>query len=504
MELAWGRRIASRTEAEEPAPREPVRLRALTTGATLTIGVLVLTAAAGLVWSGIDTRRATDDLMGAFEGQALVDAALVDLLTYRRRSDMWVATRQAQVERRRQQAAAHLSRALLGAAARADDAEERALLERAAREVVEYRVARRAMEARTRDLGLIATEMGPYVERVTDALEDLRSLHGEEMRSAYARIRRSAVLSDLVGGGLAVLFLLALVALLYLVRRSVVGPVLGLHEAIEGFRAGDMSARARGEGAREVRDVMHAYNAMADTLAAQRQGQLTYVAGVAHDLRNPLGTMKMGLSLVRDEGETESGRRALHLLDRQVDRMSRMVDDLLDASRIEAGRLTLREEIFELRERVREAVELHAPSFPRHHIVSSEPETPVVVCGDPGRIDQVLNNLLTNALKYSSEGSTVDVRVRANETAAIVEVEDRGIGMSPEELRDLFAPFRRHAPAVAPGAGLGLSIARRIVEGHGGRIEVRSQPGVGSVFRVVLPLAERPGEDECGRRPDRG
>ncbi len=503
MELAWGRRFAGRQAQTERAPPEPLGVRSLTIAALVFIGILVVAAVASLVWSGLDTRRATDEWLRATQGQALVDAALVDLLTFRRLSDLRVATGDPRFEGERRRSATELATDLAGARTLAVDPRERALLDVASRQVGEYLAQRRAVEAGTRELQVIVTQTSPYVDRVTRTLESIRKLHRDDIRAAYSEIRGTIVRTDVIGAGLALVLLGAMVALLAGAGRWIVAPVLSLHRALEAFRGGDLGARAPERGTREVRDLAHAYNAMADTLAAQREGQLTYLAGVAHDLRNPLGAMKMGLSLIQCREADGSGRRALSLLDRQVDRMSRMVGDLLDATRIEAGRLSLREEVLDLRERARDAIELHAPTFPRHRIVLDEPKRPVVICGDPGRIDQVLNNLLTNALKYSREGSRVDVRIRARAPHAVLEVEDRGIGMSPEQLRDLFAPFRRHAPAVAPGAGLGLSITRRIVEAHGGRIEVQSLVGVGSTFRVTLPLAEHV-EDECGGRPDRG
>jgi signal transduction histidine kinase len=118
----------------------------------------------------------------------------------------------------------------------------------------------------------------------------------------------------------------------------------------------------------------------------------------------------------------------------------------------------------------------------------------VVVRCDGTRLEQVLHNLVSNALKYSPTGSSVELRVAQEGEEAVLSVVDQGIGISSEELRHLFAPFRRTSRAreVAPGVGLGLSVARRIIEAHGGRIEVDSRPGAGSTFRVRLPLAAAP------------
>jgi signal transduction histidine kinase len=119
------------------------------------------------------------------------------------------------------------------------------------------------------------------------------------------------------------------------------------------------------------------------------------------------------------------------------------------------------------------------------------PETSVLLRCDGPRIEQVLNNLVSNALKYSPTGTRVEVLVLQEDAEVLLSVADQGIGISPDERRNLFAPFQRAhgARAQAPGAGLGLSVSRRIVEAHGGRIEVESQLGQGSVFRVRLPIS---------------
>jgi signal transduction histidine kinase len=183
-----------------------------------------------------------------------------------------------------------------------------------------------------------------------------------------------------------------------------------------------------------------------------------------------------------------------------------MVGDLLDATRIEAGKLELQLEERDARELAHAVVELYQAAGPSHELKLSLPDTPVLLSCDGARIEQVLNNLVSNAIKYSAEGTRVDVTVLQQGDAVLLSVADQGMGISADEQRHLFAPFRRThgAREHAPGAGLGLSVARRIVEAHGGRIEVDSHPGRGSVFRVHLPVvhaAQRvPGAE--GLRPE--
>jgi signal transduction histidine kinase len=187
-------------------------------------------------------------------------------------------------------------------------------------------------------------------------------------------------------------------------------------------------------------------------------------------------------------------QKTMALVRRQVARLDRMVGDLLDATRIEAGRFELSLEERDARELATAVVELYLAGGSSHDLRLQLPEEPVLLSCDATRVEQVLHNLVSNALKYSQAGSRVDVLVGHEGDEAVLSVVDRGIGISNEELRTLFAPFRRtgRAREKAPGVGLGLSVARRIVEAHGGRIEVESRPGVGSTFRVRLPRAHAP------------
>ncbi len=461
------------------------------------IAILVLAAIGVLVWNARDTRNATAEGLRATRGLVIADQAAVALLGYRRLRNVWVATthRHAGTDNPElapalAQQAAEVRRLFRLLAQDVKTPEERALVEAVGRGFASYVAVRERSEAQTDDLPTIIATGAPDADAVAASLESLRELHRAQVDRAYAAMDRSAFVADVVGFGVAAAFLLALRAVLYGARRWIVAPVLALHGAIDALRQGRLEARAPEVGVSEICDLARVYNAMADTLMAQREGQLTYLAGVAHDLRNPLAAMKVGLGTIEREEGTERGRRTLSLLVRQCDRMTRMIGDLLDASRIQAGRLELVRERVDLRERARDAVALLAPLSPEHAVVLDVPDEPVLVNADPGRIDQVANNLLSNALKFSPGRCRVDVRVRVRGPDAVLEVQDRGIGMTPEEMRDLYAPFRRRAPEVAPGVGLGLSVAQKIVEAHGGRIEVESAPKVGSTFRIVLPKAE--------------
>ena len=189
-------------------------------------------------------------------------------------------------------------------------------------------------------------------------------------------------------------------------------------------------------------------------------------------------------------------RRSLALVDRQIERLARLADDLLDATSIEAGELKLTPRACDLAAVARDVIELYARTSPRHELRLSVPAEPVVVVCDPTRVAQVLENLVTNAIKYSPAGGTVDVTLSAGAEEVVISVADSGLGIEPGMAEAIFEPFRRVSPSkdVVPGVGLGLSICRRIVVAHGGRIDVVSELGQGSRFQVHLPRQAAPRE----------
>jgi two-component system, OmpR family, sensor histidine kinase MtrB len=333
------------------------------------------------------------------------------------------------------------------------------------------------------------------------ALERLVELDLHEALVARQLARRTERLAD--RGAVAVSALLVVLAVTPLVWlwRFALRPVLDLARAMERFSAGERSARAAEVGARETRYIARRFNEMAVALERERENQLTFLSSVAHDLRNPLNVLRMSAAL-GEHGKLspERASRALAMVGRQVDTLDRMVGDLLDATRIEAGKLELRLEVQDARALARDVAETYRTTEQRVLEVALSAE-PLPIHVDPTRIEQVLSNLISNAFKYSPGSDPVRIRVARDGDGAVFEVEDSGIGISAEELPHVFEPFRRGGAArhVAPGVGLGLSVARRIVQAHGGSIHVCSTPGQGTIFRAHIPLAaaDRPAEPEA-------
>ena len=222
-----------------------------------------------------------------------------------------------------------------------------------------------------------------------------------------------------------------------------------------------------------------------------------FVSIAAHELRTPLTAIKGYAELLDRRLSTQGGResnlRSLGVIRKQTERLAGLVNEMLDVSRMEAGRLQLNSEPFDLSTLVGEVVNNMRISSEAHHL-SLIAEPGIEVNGDAARIEQVLLNLIANAITYAPEGGTVDVRVWTDADAALVSVRDQGVGIAPDELPQLFDRFYR-APRAgvmrSGGMGLGLYICRELVMRHGGTIRVESAEGVGSTFTFSLPLAAK-------------
>jgi|SRR6478735_38804 len=230
-----------------------------------------------------------------------------------------------------------------------------------------------------------------------------------------------------------------------------------------------------------------------DELAEALRVKGEFVALVSHELRTPLTSIVGYAQLLEDDpGITPRGREQLVIMQRNAQRLQRLIADLLETAQRDRGvPMSLSVTSTDLAEIVRQAVEASRPAADSLGVelglVAPEALSASV---DPQRISQVVDNLLTNAVKYSERGGRVDVRLEDDLDHVELTVTDTGIGISAVDREQLFTPFFRTDDAArraAAGAGLGLSITRDIVTGHGGTIEVESEPGCGSVFRVRLP-----------------
>lgn len=231
-----------------------------------------------------------------------------------------------------------------------------------------------------------------------------------------------------------------------------------------------------------------------------------FLATLAHELRNPLTPIRNSLHILRRVGSDREARdRFVEMTERQVTHLVRLVDDLLEVSRITRGKIELRKETVDLTTVLRSAVDMVRPHVhsSAHRLLTRLPAEPLWVHADPVRLIQILTNLLNNAIKYTGEGgSQIRLTARREDDIVVVSVRDKGTGISPEMLPrvfDLFVQGEQGLARTGGGLGVGLALAKRLVELHGGTIGVKSEgKNKGSEFWFTLPLADLP---DCGSVP---
>jgi len=255
-----------------------------------------------------------------------------------------------------------------------------------------------------------------------------------------------------------------------------------------------MLANAAGEALGRARtyDAERLAREKAETLAAARADVLGLVA---HDLRNPLGLVSSSVSFLLDEeAPPERQHKMLEIAQRAAAQMSRLIGDLLDSTQLQAGRLRLEIRDVEVRSLLCDAVRMSRPDARQRHIeLSAEGPAGYHVRADPGRLLQVIGNLLTNAIKFTPEGGRVMLSAKPVQGDMVFAVSDNGPGIAPDDMKHLFDRFWQARDTDSRGIGLGLAISKGIVEAHRGRIWADSEPGLGSTFAFSIPGSTKPG-----------
>ena len=290
-------------------------------------------------------------------------------------------------------------------------------------------------------------------------------------------------------------------------QRAVTEPILEVARvAREVITQRDYSLRARKTTDDEIGQLVDAFNGLlaeagrrAEALREADRRKDEFLATLAHELRNPLAPLRNALQILRmAENDPAMTRKARDMMERQLQHMVRLVDDLLDVSRITTGKLAIRKSVIDLQAVVRDAVETARPFIEsrRQALEVQVPAEHISVEGDRTRLAQVVGNLLHNAAKYTEPGGHLSIRLERTERDALIHVRDDGIGLAPQSLIsifDMFVQVDRSLERAQAGLGVGLSLARQLVNLHGGTIEARSDGvGQGSEFVVQLPLAGGP------------
>lgn len=244
------------------------------------------------------------------------------------------------------------------------------------------------------------------------------------------------------------------------------------------------------------RDIQARKQAEAALLAADRRKD-EFLATLGHELRNPLAPIRTAVQLLHRVGESNPiAVKARAIIDRQVEQLTRLVDDLLDVSRITRGQVELRRRLVDVHTVVEHGIESVTPLIDaRQHLLTRPRQgPPLYVDGDPARLGQVVANLLHNAAKYTPEGGHLAVAIGVDAGQVVIDVRDNGRGLSPADIEVIFDLFGQVNRQTAHGGlGIGLTVARELVERHDGSLQVASDgPGLGATFTVRLPLASAP------------
>ncbi|MEO8358573.1 MAG: ATP-binding protein [Vicinamibacteria bacterium] len=227
----------------------------------------------------------------------------------------------------------------------------------------------------------------------------------------------------------------------------------------------------------------------------ENQSKDEFLAMLAHELRNPLAPIRTGLQILKLSPQGETADRAREMMDRQLTQMIRLIDDLLDVSRVSRGKIELQREVLDLKAIVGLAIETSLPLIEAggHHLVVQLPSEPIPVEADATRMAQVFSNLLNNAARYTPDGGQIELKAEVGLGEVAIRVTDNGVGIPREmvsEVFEMFSQVGRNPDRAQGGLGIGLTLVRRLTEMHGGQVSAES-PGMGegSVFTVTMPLA---------------
>ncbi len=331
------------------------------------------------------------------------------------------------------------------------------------------------------------------IGRVTVSRDDGQLFSVEEIE-----LRSRLVRENVLAGAVSVAVALA-VALYLAVTLS--KPLRRIRAGAEAMGAGDLQARVPESGDAEIRAVAEALNGLAETLQQEESLRKESVADLAHELRTPVMGLLARIEAAQD-GVLADEAANLSAMHDEALRLARLLDDLSSLAEAQRPGLLLDLVDVDLAAVARRQAAAFAPRFAEKGISFDEDLEEALVEGEPKRLEQILANLFSNALRYTDPGGRVTVHVAPVDGHAELAVRDTGIGIAQADLQNVFTRFWRGEKSrsrATGGAGIGLSIVKELVRAHGGDVAVESVPGEGSLFRVTLPLAAVPAPK--ARRP---
>ncbi len=333
--------------------------------------------------------------------------------------------------------------------------------------------------------------VGPAAEKYIVGV--LRILPGDsaDINRAALQITYETIGQYFIWGGLVAIAIALL--LTFVLSRHILAPVKSLINATRHFGKGDFSPRVDDKDKGELGELAQSFNSMAADLERTERLRRNMVADVAHELRTPLSNLKGYLEAISD-GLIKPDKNTISSLNEEASSLSRLVDDLQELSLADAGEIKLNMQSEDISGLIKDTVTgVQAKATARGLALSTDlPETLPAANIDSHRIKQVLLNLLENAVAHTDKGGKITVTARQQEKMIHVSVADTGEGIPAKDLPLIFERFYRVDRSRARktgGSGLGLTIAKRLVEAHGGTIEVKSEPGQGSTFTFTIPVS---------------
>jgi signal transduction histidine kinase len=321
----------------------------------------------------------------------------------------------------------------------------------------------------------------------------LRVLPGDtaDINASALEITYNSIGQFFIWGGLVAIAIALL--LTFFLSRYILAPVKALIHATRHFGRGDFSRRVEPRDKGELGELAQSFNSMAADLERTERLRRNMVADVAHELRTPLSNLKGYLEAISD-GVVEPDEKTIRSLHEEASSLSRLVDDLQELSLAEAGEIKLVKQPVDIIGLIKDTVAvMQAKAADRGlTLLTDVPVKLPVVIIDAHRIKQVLSNLLENAIAHTDKGGRITVAARQGEQQILVSVTDTGEGIPAKDLPFIFERFYRvdrSRTRKTGGSGLGLTIAKRLVEAHDGTIEVKSEPGQGSIFTFTIPVS---------------
>ena len=301
------------------------------------------------------------------------------------------------------------------------------------------------------------------------------------------------------------IFLLGLTIIVFVVISSlyfigsILTPLSAVSNTAKQIAQGDFHTRLEKQNDDEIGDLVDVINHMAGELANAEKVKNDFISSVSHELRTPLTAIKGWGETLRDAGagDQQLVQKGMQIILGETERLSSMVEELLDFSRMQSGRLSLMMNRMDLVAELSEAVLMFTERAKREgqNIVYEEPEYFLMVVGDKNRLRQVFVNILDNALKYSDSGDTVTVEAKEEDGFGVITIADTGVGIRAEDLPNVKAKFYK-ANSTRRGSGIGLAVADEIINLRGGRLDIDSVEGRGTTVTIRLPLSNRKNEEQ--------